>query len=79
MFNKDIAKSFSLILQIAFCILTPIFLMIIMSYLIKYYFYFDVTLIFIILGIFAGIRNVYYILKNYIDNMSVHKKSDFEK
>lgn len=78
MFKSEVFKSWALVLQLGISILVPLFLMIIFAYLLKEYFKIDVMLIFVILGILAGVRNVYVILKNYLATMDTSRTKESE-
>ena len=58
--------------------MVPVFLMIVLAYIIRDYFKIDVMLLFVILGILAGVRNVYVILKNYLATMDTNKSKESE-
>lgn len=78
MFNKDIFKSWSLVLQLGISMLVPIFLMIAFAYFLKEKFKIDWMLFFVLFGIAVGIRNVYVILMDYLKNMSDSKGKESE-
>ncbi len=58
--------------------MVPVFLMIVLAYIIKDYLKIDIMLLFVILGILAGVRNVYVILKNYLATMDTNKSKESE-
>ena len=78
MFKSEVFKSWALVLQLGISIMVPLFLMIAFAYVIKGYFNIDVMLLFVILGILAGVRNVYVILKNYLATMDTSKYKESE-
>lgn len=79
MFKSEVFKSWALVLQLGISVLVPIFLMIVFSYILKEYFKIDLMLLFVILGVLAGVRNVYVILKNYLATMDTSKESELMK
>ncbi|MCR5517300.1 MAG: AtpZ/AtpI family protein [Lachnospiraceae bacterium] len=60
---RQLAKMLSLITQIGISMMTPIFLCIFVGYKIDEHFNTSFTIIFLILGFLAGIRNCYILLK----------------
>lgn len=78
MFKSEVFKSWALVLQLGISIMVPVFLMIVLAYIIKDYLKIDIMLLFVILGILAGVRNVYVILKNYLATMDTNKSKESE-
>ncbi len=78
MFKSEVFKSWALVLQLGISVLVPIFLMIAFAYIIREYFKIDFMLLFVILGVLAGVRNVYVILKNYLATMDKNKSKESE-
>ena len=78
MFDKDVFKSWSLVLQLGISMLVPIFLLVAFSNFLKYKFGIDWMLFFVIFGLAVGVRNVYVILKDYLKNMSDGKNKESE-
>ena len=78
MFNKDVFKSWSLVLQLGISMLVPIFLLVAFGYFLKDKFNIDWMLFFVLFGLAVGIRNVYVILKDYLKNMSDGKGKESE-
>ena len=78
MFKSEVFKSWALVLQLGISVLVPIFLMIVFAYIIKEYFKIDLMLLFVILGVLAGVRNVYVILKNYLATMDTNRSKESE-
>ena len=78
MANKDVFKSWSLVLQLGISMLVPIFLLIAFSYFLKERFGIDWMLFFVLFGLAVGIRNVYVILKDYLKHMSDGKNKESE-
>jgi len=60
---RQLVKMLSLITQIGISMMTPIFLCIFVGYKIDERFNTSFTIIFLILGFLAGIRNCYILLK----------------
>ena len=81
MFDSDVFKSWALVLQLGISMLVPILMLVAIGYLIKTYLDVDLMLILIIFGLFVGIRNVYVILRNYLNSMdnSGRKESELMK
>ena len=78
MFKSEVFKSWALVLQLGISVLVPIFLMIVFAYIIKEYFKIDLMLLFVILGVLAGVRNVYVILKNFLATMDTDRSKESE-
>lgn len=78
MFKSEVFKSWALVLQLGISVLVPIFLMIAFAYIIREYFKIDFMLLFVILGVLAGVRNVYVILKNYLATMDKNENKESE-
>lgn len=78
MFKSEVFKSWALVLQLGISIMVPVFLMIAFAYILKDFLKIDVMLLFIIIGILAGVRNVYVILKNYLSTMDTSKNRESE-
>ena len=78
MFKSEVFKSWTLVLQLGISIMVPVFLMIVLAYIIRDYLKIDIMLLFVILGILAGVRNVYVILKNYLATMDTNKSKESE-
>ncbi len=78
MFKSEVFKSWALVLQLGISVLVPIFLMIVFAYIIKEYFKIDLMLLFVILGVLAGVRNVYVILKNFLATMDTNRSKESE-
>ena len=78
MFKSEVFKSWALVLQLGISVLVPIFLMIVFAYIIKEYFKIDLMLLFVILGVLAGLRNVYVILKNFLATMDTDRSKESE-
>ena len=78
MFNSDVFKSWALVLQLGISMLVPIFMLVAAGYLIKTYLKVDLMLVFVILGLAVGVRNVYAILKNYLNSMDNSKNKESE-
>ena len=78
MFKSEVFKSWALVLQLGISVLVPIFLMIVFAYIIKEYFKIDLLLLFVILGVLAGVRNVYVILKNFLATMDTDRSKESE-
>lgn len=66
--NNQIWKMIYLITQIGFTMLTTIFLCIGIGYLIDRYFGTHLMVWFIVLGVAAGFRSVYILIRRYMGN-----------
>lgn len=78
MFNSDVFKSWALVLQLGISMLVPILMLVAIGYLVKTYLKMDLMLVFVILGFAVGIRNVYVILRNYLNTMDKSSKRESE-
>lgn len=78
MFKSEVFKSWALVLQLGISMLVPIFMLVAVGYLIKTYLKVDLMLVFVILGLAVGVRNVYAILKNYLRSMSNSDRKESE-
>lgn len=78
MFKSEVFKSWALVLQLGISMLVPIFMLVAAGYLIKTYLKVDLMLVFVILGLAVGVRNVYAILKNYLRSMSNSDRKESE-
>ena len=78
MYKSDVFKSWALVLQLGISMMVPILLLVAIGYFIKTKFAIDLMLIFVILGVLVGARNVYAILKNYLDSMGNSKNKESE-
>lgn len=78
MFKSDVFKTWALVLQLGISMVVPIFLLIAFAYFVKSYFHIDLMLVAIIFGVLVGIRNVYVIIRNYLDTMSDGKNRESE-
>ena len=68
MYKSSVYKTLTLITQIGISIMVPIFLMLIISIVIKNKFNIDLILCFIIIGVIVGIRNTVVLIKNFLRN-----------
>lgn len=78
MFKSEVFKSWALVLQLGISMLVPIMLLVAAAYLIKNKLNVDLMLVFVILGLAVGVRNVYAILKNYLNSMDNSKNKESE-
>lgn len=76
--NKDVFRTWALVLQLGISMLVPIFLLIAFGYLLKEKFNIDAMLFFVIFGTLVGIRNVCAIVKNYLSTIDKNKNSESE-
>ena len=81
MYKQEVFKSWSLVLQLGISMLVPILMLVAIAYFIKTKLNIDLMLIFVILGVVVGARNVYVILRNYLNSMdnSGRKESELMK
>ena len=68
MYKSSVYKTLTLITQIGISIMVPIFLMLIISIVIKNNLNIDLILCFIIIGVIVGIRNTVVLIKNFLRN-----------
>ena len=66
---KKIAKAFMLVMQIGFSVLTPIFLLVAIGVFIDNRFGKSFTLPLLLIGVLAGVRNGYVLVKHAIKSM----------
>lgn len=78
MFRIEVYKTWSLILQLGISVLVPIFLLLFAGIIIKDKFGIDLILVFLIIGVFVGVRNTIVLVKNYVDYLSKNKKNKSE-
>ena len=78
MFKSDVFKSWALVLQLGISMMVPILLLVALAYFLKSKFGIDLMLAFVIFGVLVGIRNVYVILKNYLNTMDNNKNKESE-
>lgn len=78
MFKSDVFKSWALVLQLGISMMVPILLLVALAYFLKSKFGIDLMLALVIFGVLVGIRNVYVILKNYLNTMDNNKNKESE-
>lgn len=74
--KKSVMTTLSLISQLGVSMLVPVFLCIFLGVKLEEKLGFPLTIPFIILGILAGIRNVYVLVKHATDTMNSEKDED---
>ncbi len=78
MFKSKVFKAWTLVLQLGISMLVPIFLLIVVAYIVKDRFNVDIMLLCVIFGVFVGARNVYAIIKNYLATIDNDKEKESE-
>ena len=78
MFKSEVFKSWTLVLQLGISMLVPIFMLVAVGHLVKTYLKVDLMLIFVLLGLAVGIKNVYVILRNYLNTMNNDTRKESE-
>lgn len=78
MFDKNVFKTWTLILQLGITMLVPIFLLIALAYFIRQKFAIDFMLFAVIIGVAVGIRNVYVVIRAYLKSMDGKKGGESE-
>ena len=78
MFKSEVFKSWALVLQLGISMLVPILMLVVVAYFIKMKLNLDFMLAFIIVGTVVGVRNVYVILRNYLNTMSNGRAKESE-
>lgn len=78
MFKSEVFKSWALVLQLGISMMVPILLLVAGAYFIKTKLNVDLMLFFVIFGVIVGIRNVYVILRNYLNSMDNGKNKESE-
>ena len=74
--KKSVIATLSLISQLGVSMIVPVFLCILVGMKLEEKIDFPFTILFIILGILAGIRNVYVLVKHAADTMNSEKDED---
>ncbi len=74
--KKSVMATLSLISQLGISMLVPVFLCIFLGVKVEERFGVPLTIPFIVLGILAGIRNVYALVKHATDTMNSEKDED---
>lgn len=74
--NREVFTNFALITQLSIHMLTPIFLCVAIGLLIDKYCETSLTVVFLVIGIFAGGRNTYILAMN-AAKKSNKKKTDY--
>lgn len=77
-YRKEVFRSFSMISQIGMSVMVPIFLCVFIGVMIDKYFGTSTLLVFLILGIGAGMRNA-YILAMKVMNENVREKEEADR
>lgn len=78
MFKSEVFKSWALVLQLGISMMVPILLLVAGAYFIKTKLNVDLMLFFVIFGVIVGARNVYVILRNYLNSMDNSKNKESE-
>ena len=74
--KKSVYTTFALVSQLGISMIVPVFLCIFIGVKLEEKVDFPFTILFIILGILAGIRNVYALVKHATDTMNSEKDED---
>ena len=78
MFKSEVFKSWTLVLQLGISMVVPILLLVAVGHFIKVKFNIDLMLVCIIFGTIVGVRNVFAIIKNYLNAMENSKNKESE-
>ena len=78
MFKSEVFKSWALVLQLGISMMVPILLLVAVAYFIKTKLNIDLMLFCVIFGVIVGARNVYVILRNYLNSMDNSKNKESE-
>ena len=76
MYKSSVYKTLSLITQIGISIMVPIFLMLIISIIIKEKFKIDLIILFIIIGVVVGIRNAIFLINSFLEDERMNDKKE---
>ena len=76
MYKSSVYKTLSLITQIGISIMVPIFLMLIISIFIKDKLNIDLIILFIIIGVVVGIRNVIVLINSFLEDERMNDKKE---
>ena len=79
MYNKQVFKTWIMILQVGISMMAPIFLLLVISIVLKNKFNIDLVLLSIIIGVIVGFRNTYILLKQFLKDDSKTKESELLK
>ena len=78
MYKSEVFKSWTLVLQLGISMMVPILLLVAVAYFIKTKLNIDLMLFCVIFGVIVGARNVYVILRNYLNSMDNSKNKESE-
>ena len=78
MYKSEVFKSWTLVLQLGISMMVPILLLVAVAYFIKTKLNVDLMLFCVIFGVIVGARNVYVILRNYLNSMDNGKNKESE-
>ena len=76
--NRDVFRTWALVLQLGISMLVPILLLVAIGHFLKEKFSIDAMLFCVIFGTLVGIRNVCAIVKNYLSTIDKNKSSESE-
>lgn len=78
MYKSEVFKSWTLVLQLGISMVVPILLLVAGAYFIKTKLNVDLMLFCVVFGVIVGARNVYVILRNYLNSMDNSKNKESE-
>lgn len=78
MYKSEVFKSWTLVLQLGISMMVPILLLVAVAYFIKTKLNVDLMLFCVIFGVIVGARNVYVILRNYLNSMDNGRNKESE-
>ena len=76
--KAEVFKAWSLVLHLGISILVPLLLLVGVGYILREKFGIDIMLILVLIGVLAGVRNVYVILKNHVEMIKKTKPKESE-
>ncbi len=77
-YKKDVFKNLTLVTQLGIQMMTPIFLCLILGLVIDHYFHVHSVLVLLILGVLAGLKNMYMMAMESVNNSTPGKTTNLE-
>lgn len=75
-YRRDVYKTLAMVTQLGISVLAPVFLCVFAGTLIEKYFQFNIIVPLLILGIFAGFRNMYVLARRMIVHNDKEKNNE---
>lgn len=77
-YKKDVFKNLTLVTQLGIQMMTPIFLCLILGLVIDHYFHIHSVLVLLILGVLAGLKNMYMMAMESVNHSTPGKTTNLE-